>query len=412
MATFDKRFKKYHGCGVIRRTIGGTYVAEFNRDRKRRRKAFDSFDDAKTWLDDFGVARDKKGEAVTKLSAAQLQDALYAFDYLERAGRKDVSLFAIAEAYTLQAKATEAQAEVGTVQSWYDKYMAHLQQPIDGGDKARPRTIKGKRLRLRSFLETHGETDAASITEQDVTDWLLWTGATDRNLLNFKTEVQSLFNFIEKRNGTFKNTVARFPQRKRKEVPPAEILKPKQAAKLLRELEAIDPACALVVAIGCFAGLRTAEIVGGQGLHWSNIDFDNSEIRVPASQTKIRKARSVKITDNLMAWLQRYRFKEDGNEHAGRIAPHERTFWKRKKEAAKSAKVEQVDNGARHSFGTYYGRLHGYRNASELMGHSGTMSIFESHYKGNCTDAEAEEFFSIMPSAKKATKIINLRGAA
>ena len=411
MATFDKRFKKYHGCGVIRKTIGGSFVGEFNRDDRRRRQTFDTLKEAEDWLNDFGAARDNSGKVVTLLSSPQLQDAFNAFDFLTRNGHPDVSLFAIAEAYTLQARATETQAEVGTVQSWYEKYMAHLEQPIDGGDKARPRTIKGKRLRLRSFLETHGETDAASITGQDVTDWLLWTGATDRNLLNFKTEVQSLFNFIEKRNGTFKNTVARFPQRKRKEVPAAEILKPKQAAKLLRELELIDPTCALVVAIGCFAGLRTAEIVGGHGLLWSNIDFDNSEIRVPASQTKIRKARSVKITDNLMAWLQRYRFTEDGNERAGKIAPHERTFWKRKKAAAKKAKVQQVDNGARHSFGTYYGRLYGYRNASELMGHSGTMSIFESHYKGNCTDAEATEYFQIMP-IDGAAKIIKMEGVA
>lgn len=408
MPTFDKKFKKYHGCGVVRRTVAGGYVAEFNRDCRRRRKAFDTVDQATTWLDGMGVAREKKGDVVTQLSAAQLQDALYAFDHLERAGYREVSLFAVAEAYTKQAAASTKQSEVGTVAAWNERYMKHLAAPLDGGDPARPRTIKGKQRRLRQFIETHGTTEAGAVTAQDVVDWLTWTGATGRNLLNYKTEVQSLFNFIAKNTNGFINTVARFPQRKKKETPPAEILKPKQAATLLRELETLDSSAALAIALGCFAGLRTSEIVDGSGLQWSAVDFDQNIIRVPAARAKARKARDVKLTDNLLAWLQRYRFDESGKEHEGRIAPPEATFKRRKLEAAKSARIALVDNGARHSFGTYYGKLHGYRNASELMGHSGTMQIFEAHYKGLCTEAEAKAFFEIMPLAATGAKILKL----
>lgn len=411
MPTFDKSYKKYHGQGVIRKSIGGSYVAEFNRDGKRRRKCFDTVDDAKKWLNDFGDARDKSGEVITLLSSAQLQDAFNALDYLARHGHRDVSLFAVSEAYTASAKARAQSTVIGIIDDWFNRYMEHLENPQDGGDPARPRTITGKRLRLKTFLDTHGKTEAAQITADDVSDWLKWTGAKGRNLLNYKTEVQSLFNFIEKKSNHFRNTVARFPQRKKKEVAPADILTPHEAMKLLRELEAIDGVSALVVALGCFAGLRTAEVLDGKGLQWSAIDYDQRIIRVPAAQTKGRKARDVKVTDNLLAWLQRYRFDDDGTERTGRIAPAKNTFSARKIKAARKAKIELVDNGARHSFGTYYGRLYGYRNASEIMGHSGTMGVFEQHYKGNCTDAEAKQYFEIMPM-DGAAKIIKLKVSA
>lgn len=58
-----------------------------------------------------------------------------------------------------------------------------------------------------------------------------------------------------------------------------------------------------------------------------------------------------------------------------------------------------VRDGARHSFGTYYGKLNGYREAAEMMGHSGGMGIFDSHYKGLCKKLEtAETYFGIEPS--------------
>jgi len=79
--------------------------------------------------------------------------------------------------------------------------------------------------------------------------------------------------------------------------------------------------------------------------------------------------------------------------------------------ALKAAVVKAVDNGARHSFGTYYGRLHGYRGAAELMGHVGTMTIFEQHYKGDASKADAEQYFEIMPTPAKASKVIKFKVA-
>ncbi len=410
MPTFDKRFKKYHANGVIRRTTSGKYVGEFNRDQRRRRQTFETQDQAREWLDSFGEARDKGGEIVTRLTAAQLQDAVQAIDHLHRSGHKNVSLFAVAEHYTTGAAIRDQQAQVGNVGEWFSRYLDHLQNPQDGGDPARPRTIENKRTRLKSFLDSYSDMDVAEITSGDVDEWLTWTGATARHLLNYKTEVQSLFNFVAKQREDYENTVARFPQRKRKQVDPASILTPRQTARLLRTLEKKNPSAALAVALGCFAGARTAEITEGRGLAWEDIDLDAHEVHIPASLAKDREARDVPLNDAMLAWLQRYRFEDDGTAKTRRIAPGKWYFFELRSEAAQAAKISLTGNQARHSFGTYYGRLHGYRNASEIMGHTGDMKVFNAHYKGRATEKSAREFFEIRPLSG-AGKVIRIKSA-
>lgn len=424
MPAYDKSFKKYHANGVIRKTLQGRYVGEFNRDDKRRRQTFKTQAEATKWLDSFGTARDKGGENVTKLTIAQMQDALKAFDHLHKHGHNDVTLFATAEYFVTGAIMRASRIKVGTVGEWFDRYMDYLTNPQDGGSPARHRTIENKRARLKSFLDACRDKDVGDVTANDVDSWLVWTGATGRNLLNFKTEIQSLFNFVAKqdaiaqskipedeRRTSYQNTVALFPQRKKKEIAPVSVFTPKQAEKLLRALECKSPSAALAVALGCFAGIRTAEITEGRGLAWEDIDFDSKEIRIPAELAKDREARDVPINDTMMAWLQRYRFEDDGTERSGRIAPSKWHWFELRREAAQSAKLTMTGNLARHSFGTFYGKLHGYRNASEIMGHSGDMAVFNQHYKGkSITEQQARDFFEIMPLEGDA-KVIRMEAA-
>jgi integrase len=54
------------------------------------------------------------------------------------------------------------------------------------------------------------------------------------------------------------------------------------------------------LALGAFAGLRTAEL---HRLDWSEIDLDRGFITVAASKAKTRRRRLVPISDNLKLWL-------------------------------------------------------------------------------------------------------------
>jgi hypothetical protein len=67
--------------------------------------------------------------------------------------------------------------------------------------------------------------------------------------------------------------------------------------------------------------------------------------------------------------------------------------------------VHWPKNGARHSYGTYYAKVHGgYSQAADNMGHVGGIKMFMSAYKGYCTKADAEAYWKIepLPEKKKA----------
>jgi len=399
MPTFDKGFKKYHGDGIIRRTVSGRFVGEFNRDYRRRRKVADTEQEARDWLEMMGAARRDEGRAVMQLTGPEAHDARRSLDLLAASDAK-ASLFTCAE-YYLSHNGAGRGAAGEAVQAWYDKYLAYLQSPDDGSDPCRPRTLLGKASRLAPFLLDHGQITVGEITAGHVDDFLERTGASRRNLRNHKVELQSLFNFIEKRSGdTYKNNVARFPQRRKRETAPANIMTPGNAKRFLHALERSNPDAALALALGCFAGLRSSEIVSayGEGLRWEHVDFDETEINVPAAIAKGRRRRDVPITANLMVWLVKYRTGPDGKPRTGQIAPSHATVDRHKTKAAQETGIGWVENGARHSFGTFYGKLHGYRAAAEAMGHVGGMTVFEDHYRGpNVRKPEAKGYFGIEP---------------
>ena len=54
-----------HGGGLIRRTSGGSYVAEVNRDGRRQRKTFTGITGARGWIDALVTNRDKLGRKAT-----------------------------------------------------------------------------------------------------------------------------------------------------------------------------------------------------------------------------------------------------------------------------------------------------------------------------------------------------------
>jgi hypothetical protein len=73
------------------------------------------------------------------------------------------------------------------------------------------------------------------------------------------------------------------------------------ADELGRLLEVADPGTLAYVALGAFAGLRSAEL---HRLDWSEIDFEDGVIEVPANKAKSARRRPVKMQPVLRAWLE------------------------------------------------------------------------------------------------------------
>ena len=140
------------------------------------------------------------------------------------------------------------------------------------------------------------------------------------------------------------------------------------------------------LAIGAFAGLRRAEI---ERLDYSCIDLEERTILLAAKNTKTKKRRAVNINDALAAWLAPYALII---RRGGKIIG---ANFRRRMDAFKAAcGVKWIDNGLRHSFGTYFYALTS--NEYEVAKQMGNEpEVMKEHYANQrVTRRQAEKYFN------------------
>ena len=162
---------------------------------------------------------------------------------------------------------------------------------------------------------------------------------------------------------------------------PPEIFTPEQVQALLEKAPADLLPC---VALGAFAGLRTAELLR---LEWQDVDLKRGFINVSASKSKTAKRRLIPIMPNLAGWLRPY-----ARGLKGRICPFSARWYQFNiEQTAKAAGLSKwPNNGLRHSFASYH--LASHQNAPQLaleMGHTTPRIIFDS-YREIVTPEEAD----------------------
>jgi integrase len=163
--------------------------------------------------------------------------------------------------------------------------------------------------------------------------------------------------------------------------------------------ESNDPDLLALHAIGCFAGLRVAEI--GK-LDWRDVDLQHGLITVGASISKTRSRRLVPILDNLKAWLQLIA------KPAGPVLVEPDTRYRHEAVRRRAGIVEWPQNCLRHSFVSY--RLAATQNAPQTALESGhDQAVLFKHYRELVRPKDAERFFSIRPADKDAEeKIVSI----
>ena len=248
--------------------------------------------------------------------------------------------------------------------------------------------IEGLRSRLTRFAEVFKK-DTCSVTTAEIQEWLDSSKFGARNLAGFRTMIHTFFQFAVARGYAVDNPAAALERVKVKQSG-AQIYSPQEIAKLLVAAKTDFLPC---IAIGAFAGLRSAEI---ERLEWSDIDLASGHIIVGADKAKTASRRVVPISDNLGAWLAPYAALQGIVWKAG----HEK-FYDAQQDTATAASIKWKQNALRHSYASY--RLAKTQNAAQVALECGNSpQIVFRHYRELVKPADALQWFSVFPEGQLA----------
>ncbi len=277
------------------------------------------------------------------------------------------------------------------------KRVADVVAELIAAKEARGKSIRyvgDLRARLTRFAESFA-VDISTVTTADVQRWLDGLKLAPQTAKNFRTVLHTLFAFAESRGYIFKggNPVAD-TEHISANGGRIEIFTPDEIAALLKAA----PADFLpLIALGAFAGLRTAEI---ERLEWRDVDMTGGFVHVSGDKAKTRSRRLVPVLPNLAQWLAPYA------KHTGKI-------WKRTTNDLRDARAATVkasgvpwkDNGCRHSYISY--RLADIQNAAQVELEAGnTPNVVFRHYRELVKPSAAKSWFAVTPQA--AENVIQL----
>jgi integrase len=253
------------------------------------------------------------------------------------------------------------------------------------------------RARLGKFSEAF-KVNIGSVQTGDIQRWFDGMKASPRTVKNYRTVVGTLFSFAEARGYILKGSnPVEGTERVEANGGSVEILTPDEVAKLIAAADKDFVPC---LAIGAFAGLRSAEI---ERLDWSDVDLTGGHIIVAAAKSKTASRRIVPVADNLKQWLAPYARK------AGPIwtGTHDE-FYDAQQAAAAAANVEWKANGLRHSFASY--RLAEVQSAAQVALEAGNSpAVVFRHYRELVKPSDAVKWFAVSP--KTPANVVNISTA-
>jgi integrase len=241
--------------------------------------------------------------------------------------------------------------------------------------------------RLGKFARTF-KCDVNTITPDDIAGFFLRLSLSPRSHNNFALALRTFFRFAQRHGWLAKEVdLLERVERRSEKRSPVGIFTPTELATIL---EHASPTLAPCLALGAFAGLRSAEILR---LEWSDTQRHPGFIEVAAHKAKTATRRIVPVSDNLGKWLA------ITPRNGERVWPHSKGhFIRETARAARHAKLRWKANGLRHSFISYrLGEIHDVNGVALEAGNSPAM-IFR-HYRELATPEQARSWFTIAPEA-------------
>ncbi len=265
---------------------------------------------------------------------------------------------------------------------------------------ASPRYLADLRARLARFVATF-QIQIAAVTGAALQKWLDGLRLGPQSVKNFRTVLRTLFGFAEARGYIARglNPVEATEAVKARNKDAVEIYSPGELARLLAAApEDFRP----LVALGAFAGVRSAELAR---LQWPDIDLAGGFVTVGAAKAKTASRRIVPVCPALREWLAPWAGQTGKVWDKGEL-----TLRRRREATAKAAGVPWKANGLRHSYASY--RLAATQDAAKValeMGNS--PAVVFRHYRELVKPAEAERWFAIRPGVPENVLSLSAAGA-
>jgi integrase len=358
------KHERYNG-GVIR-PRGTKWQAEINRGGKRR-KVCPTVEQCRNWIDAEQLISHRE------VAPPKMTDMVDADDARKILG--NVSLRDAAR-YWMEHHRKNALAG-STIKDLYTRYLV---EKTDAG--LRPRSLCGIRSNVGRLATRYGSTPVSEITPTLLVDYLgtLHAKPVSRNTLR-----RYWWGFFDhcRRLGSIMDNPAEAIAVSRVDDTMPEIFTPDQAQMVITAAGRLRP----FIAIGLFAGLRTAELLA---LKWG--DISATHIRIVPAVAKKRRQRLIPISDTLRPLIAN----RGANDE--RVCPvQERRLYVILRKIAKKAEMKEwPSNAMRHSFASYHLAL--YQDAAKtamLLGHSQNASVLWDNYRELVTEDDARRYFAI-----------------
>jgi len=245
------------------------------------------------------------------------------------------------------------------------------------------------RKRFGHFCREFGKRPVASVTVEEIDNWLRDLPLSPKSRANYRANIGVLFSYAKRRRLIDLNPVEFTAKPKLADNPP-EIFEVDKLRLLLEAAQRTQPDVLPMLAIGAFAGLRDAEI---KKLDWNEGKLVRGHIEVKAAKAKSARRRLVPIQPNLAAWLHPY-----SGMSCGVVPLGARKKLERVRKVAGLSRWPK--NGLRHSYASY--RLAATNNAPVVaseLGHS-TPAMLYAHYRELVVPEEAKRYWKIAPAAE------------
>ena len=387
-------------------------------------KDFPSLDEARTWI--FGDATkerptvgpivsliERAREPVAGLSAKQISEAAAAFKRLE--GRN----MSLTEAVDFALRHARPESETISVSEAIENALR------EKGKNRRPKYIQdlGKRWRrFERWLPAHKKQAINTILPADIREFLNVCDLAPVGERNMLRNISVLFAWAKKHLKIDKNPCEGMVVEESLEKRPVRILSIPELNKMLAlassgfSVQAPDESQAKLrdqwhrqfgcysfrveagelvpwIVLGCFDGFRPEET---EQIDWKDIDFKRRHVDLPASKSKTRERRIVKMPDNLIEWLRPYK------KASGRVVPEN---FRRKRWALRNLMGwdEWPEDILRHSFGSYH--LAEYQDSgktADMMGHKNPRTLFNYYREVVKEESDVKSYWNIKPKAKNS----------